>query len=126
MSRLNTEEEESADEIRVEASQGFDRKGLDLIVDDRAAYLSQATEDTLDNHLITFMDFKLPKAYYLQCTSLVLQQESIGRLPLTIGGQLHVHDLSSDDDVLMIVLLRVGQKLRDFNQASGRGRSSCA
>jgi hypothetical protein len=45
-------------------------------------------------------------------------------LPLTIGGQLHVHDLSSDHDVLMIVLFRVGQELRDLNQASGccRGR----
>ncbi len=77
---------ESADKIRVETGQRFDRQGFDLIVNDRTANLSKSAEDTLDNHLITFVDFQLSKTYHLQCTGLVLQQKAIGRLPLTIGG----------------------------------------
>lgn len=113
--------DESADEIRIEAGQRFDGKGLDLIVDNRTADLSKATEDSLDNHLITFVNFQLSKAHNFESAGLVLQQEAIGRLTLTISRQLDVHDLACDDDILVVVELGMRQKFRNFYKA---GRSS--
>ena len=112
--------DESADKIGVQASERFYRKGLDLIVDKRTADLSEATEDTFDNHLITFVDFHLSKAHNFERAGLILKQKSIGGLSLTISRQLDIHDLSCDDDILMIVLLRMCQELCDFNDARQR------
>lgn len=65
--------EGSADEVWNEASQRFYRKGLDLIIDNRSSDLSESTEHTLDNHLITFVDFQLPKAHNFESAGLVLE-----------------------------------------------------
>lgn len=99
----------SADEIWIETGQRFYGKGFDLIVDDRTADLSETAEDTLDYHLITLMDFHLSKAHDLESAGLILQQEAVGRLTLTIRRQLYVHDLPCDDDILMVVQFGVRQ-----------------
>ena len=63
----------SPDEIRIEASQRFYGEGLNLVIDNRTANLPEATEDTLDNHLITFVDFQLPKAHNFESAGVVLE-----------------------------------------------------
>ena len=99
----------STDQVWIEAGHRFDRNGLDLVVDDGSANLAEAIEDTFHDHLIPFMNLKLAKAHDLEGTGLILEEESVGWLSLAIGRQLNIHDLAGDDDVLMIVLLRVRQ-----------------
>ena len=113
---------ESTNEVGVQAIQGLHREGFDLVIDNGAAELAQATEHSFNDHLIAFTDFRLAKADDFQRTGLVLKQESVGRLSLAIRGQLHIHHLSRDDDILMVVLLRMRQKFRDLKQASGSRR----
>ncbi len=110
---------ELADEFGVQAIQGLHGQGFDLAIDNGAADLAKATEDSFDDYLIAFMDFRLAETDDFQRTGLVLKQESIRRLSLAIHGQLHVHHLSHDDDILMVVLLRMRQELRDLEKAGG-------
>lgn len=106
----------SAYQIWIEACHGLDRDGLNLVIDNGAANLAETTEDTFHDHLITFMNLKLAKAYDLEGAGLILEEKSVGWLSLAIGRQLDIHDLSRDDDVLMIVLLWVRQQFRYLNQ----------
>ncbi len=106
-----------ADEIGIEAIERFHGEGFDFVVDDRAAGLPEATEDAFDDHLIAFTNFGLAEADHFQGSRLVLQQESVRRLSLAVRGQLDVGDFAGDDDILVVVLLRVGKQLGNFEKA---------
>ena len=112
----------SADEVGVQTIQGFDGESFNLVIHNGATDLAQTAEYTLNDHLVTFTDFRGAETDYFERAGLILKQEPVGRLTLAIRRQLHIHDLSGDDDILMVVLFRMGEKLGNFDQASRRGK----
>ena len=113
-------EEMSPDEVGIQAIDGLYRERLYLIIDNGTADLAKATENSFNDHLIALTDIWPAETDDFQRTTLVLKQESICRLSLAIRGQLYVHDLAHDDNILMVILLRICQKLGDLEQAGGR------
>jgi hypothetical protein len=63
--RYRLDLQQSTDQVRVQAGQRFDGDGLNLVIDDLTAYLTQTAKDTLDDHLIAFTDFQLSKTHDL-------------------------------------------------------------
>lgn len=112
---------ELADEVGVQPVQRLDGEGFDFVVDDGPSHLAQAAENAFNDHKLTFADFYLSEADNFDRTGLVLQEESISRLSLTVRRQLNIRHLSGDDDIPMVVLLRMRQQFRDFNQADSPG-----
>ncbi|SPP66596.1 hypothetical protein NITLEN_80020 [Nitrospira lenta] len=110
-----------SDKVGIQAVERLHRERLNFIVDDRAADLAQAAEDAFNNDLVAFMNLGLAQADHLERSGLVFQEKPVGRLPLAVGGELHVRDGPAYHDVLMIVLLRVCQQLGDFKQTCRRG-----
>ena len=106
----------SADQIGVEPIHGLDRESFDFVVDDRAACLAKAGEDSFNNHLVAFPNFDLSEADDFQRAGLIFQQKPVGRLALAIRRELDVRDLAGDHDFLAVVLFGMGEQLSDFQK----------
>jgi len=109
----------SADQIGVEPIHGLDRERFDFVVDDRAACLAEAREDSFHNHLVAFPDFDLSEADDFQRAGLIFQEKSVGRLALAIRRELDVGDLAGDHDFLAVVLFWMCEQLSDFQKTGG-------
>src|SRR5690242_4653346 len=81
------------DEIGVESIERLDGEGFNLVVDDGASCLAEARENAFDDDLVAFLDFHLSEADDFYGSRRVFQQESIGRLTLSVGCELDIGNL---------------------------------
>ena len=104
-------------EVSIELVEGTNHNGTHFIVDRDAAALATARKGALDNNLITILYGHA--ADHFQGPSIVLEQELECRPSLLVRDLLQTADLAHHDHFLPVVMLRMRDHLREFEQFGG-------